>query len=71
MLLQLHAEVKHRLPQPQAAGVQVMLNRRRKLPLQQRLGLAFPQSRLHQDVTHLGKGDQECHDFFNFPVAVS
>lgn len=44
MLLQVRAEVKHRLPQPQTAGVQVMLNRRRKLPLQQRLRLAFPQS---------------------------
>jgi hypothetical protein len=44
MLLQLHAEVKHRLPKPQTARVQVMLNRRRKLPLQQRLRLALPQA---------------------------
>jgi hypothetical protein len=61
MLLQVRAEVKHRLPKPQTASVQVMLNRRRKLPLQQRLRLAFAQSRLHHQVTHLGKGDEECH----------
>ena len=61
MLLQVRTEVKHCLPQPQSAGMQVVRHGRRKLLLQQRLRLPLPQPGLHHDFTHLGKGDEESH----------
>ncbi len=61
MLLQVCAEVKHGLPEPKTAGVEVVLHGRRLLILQQRLRLALPQTCLHHQVTHLRKGDEEGH----------
>jgi len=64
MLLQVCAEVKDGLPEPEAAGVEVVLHGWRLIPFQQRTSVSIPQPGLHHQVTGLGIGDEESHGGF-------